>query len=195
MFSDNAPTLDLVRISNDRPAALPWVLRVLGPAGASLFVADLGDDRQIHPRTKLVGYHIAFLPHPNFELGAEVIDAMGGRGGQPASFGDRVLDAIPLIDAIFRSGTDFEFSNKMAASIFVSACPHGADSAVWWGAPTTSTFAAAQRATRGQRMLGVSLGCLLDARDLAFAPNIVDRHSVLHTDYPLSARGICSATR
>jgi hypothetical protein len=64
LFSDNAPTLDMVRISNDRPAALPWVLRVLGPAGASLFVADLGDDRQIHPRTKLVGYHIAFLPHP-----------------------------------------------------------------------------------------------------------------------------------
>ena len=43
---------------------------------------------------------------------------MGGRGGQPASFGDRIVDAIPLIDAIFRSGTDFEFSNKMAGIDF-----------------------------------------------------------------------------
>ena len=114
MFSDNAPTLDIVRISNDRArVAAMGALRGLGPTRASLFVADLGDTRQIHPRTRIAGYHVAILPHPKFEVGAEVIDAMGGNGGQPASFGDRVLDAVPIFD-MFRRHSDFEFSNKMA---------------------------------------------------------------------------------
>ena len=195
LFSDNAPTLDMVRISNDRPAALPWVLRVLGPAGASLFVADLGDERQIHPRTKLVGYHIAFLPHPQLEFGAEVIDAMGGRSGQPASFGDRVLDAIPLIDAIFRSGTDFEFSNKMAGIDFRWRMPS------WRGFELYGEGDADDFDIRRLRsvlledsgyLLGVSLGCLLDCGRLGVR---AEYHQTgiryyTHTDYPLSARGI-----
>src|SRR4029079_4522456 len=67
---------------------------------------------------KLAGYHIAALPHPRFEIGVEVIDAMGGNGGAPASFGDRLVDVVPLIDALFRSGSDFQFSNKMAGLDF-----------------------------------------------------------------------------
>ena len=61
--------------------------------------ADLGT-RQLHPHAKLVAYHLAALPHPHFELGVQVVDAMGGNGGQPASFGDRVLDAIPIVERI-----------------------------------------------------------------------------------------------
>jgi hypothetical protein len=116
LLSSNAPALDLIRISNDKPAALPWLFRYLGPMRGSLFLADLGG-QQFHPSAELVGYHVAALPYPQLEIGLEVIDAMGGRGGQPASFGDRVLDAIPIVD-VFRGNTDFQFSNKMAAADF-----------------------------------------------------------------------------
>ncbi len=194
LLSDNAPTFNTVRISNDQPAALPWVFGVLGPARASLFIADLGDARQIHPRTKLAGYHIAFLPRPNFEVGAEVIDAMGGRGGQPASFGDRVVDAIPLIDAIFRSGTDFQFSNKIAGIDFRWRMPS------WRGFELYGEGDADDFDIRRLRsvlledsgyLVGVSLGCLLECGRLGVH---AEYHQTgiryyTHTDYPMSARG------
>ena len=113
LLSDNAPALDMIRVSNDRPWVVPLVSRLLGPVRGSLFVADLGTDHQLHPHSKLIGYHAAALPSPHLEIGFEVIDAMGGNGGQPATFGDRVLDAIPVVDAL-RTGSDFQFSNKIA---------------------------------------------------------------------------------
>ena len=113
LLSMNAPPLDLLRIATQRPATLPWVFRRLGPASGTLFVADLGADEQIHPHAKLVGYHMGIAPHRNVELGLEVLDETGGNGAPPASFADRVVDAIPVIDA-FRTGSDFRFSNKLA---------------------------------------------------------------------------------
>jgi hypothetical protein len=195
LLSENAPTLDLVRISNDRPAALPWVFRVLGPIRATLFVADLGDTLQIHPRTKIAGYHIAFLPHPQFEIGVEVLDAMGGRGGQPASFGDRIVDAIPLIDAIFRSGTDFQFSNKMAGIDF-----HWRKQS-WRGFELYGEGVADDFDIRRLRsvlledsgyIFGVSLGCVLECGQMGIR---AEYHQTgiryyTHTDYPFESRGL-----
>lgn len=113
LLSTNAPSLDMIRLSTQRPAVLPWVFRYLGPASGMLFVADLGADHQIHPHAKLVGYHMALAPHRNVELGLGVIDETGGHGAPPASFADRVIDAIPIVDA-WRTGGDFQFSNKIA---------------------------------------------------------------------------------
>ncbi len=117
LLSDNAPPLDMVRISNDAPVVLPWWLHVAGPVRATLLVADLGDHDQIHPHSKLVAYHVSALPVKQLEVGVHVIDAMGGNGGQPASFGDRVLDVVPIFD-VFRTHSDFQFSNKMAGVDF-----------------------------------------------------------------------------
>ena len=114
LLSENAPPLDMIRIGSEEPFVLPWFLRAVGPMTMSFLVSDLGAEDQVHPHARLAAYHISFLPHPQFEIGVEVADAMGGRGGQPASFSDRIADAIPLIDAIFRTHSDFEFSNKMA---------------------------------------------------------------------------------
>ena len=194
MLSANAPTLDMVRISNDVPAALPWLFRLLGPARGTLFVADLGDTRQIHPRTKLAGYHIAFLPHPQFEFGAEILDAMGGRGGQPASFGDRIVDAIPLIDAIFRSGTDFQFSNKLAGIDFRWRMPS------WRGFELYGEGAADDFDIRRLRstlledsgyLVGVSLACLAECGRFGIRGEYHQTgiRYYTHFDYPLSARG------
>ena len=113
LLSMNAPPLDMIRVSTQRPAALPWVLRHLGLASGTLLVADLGTDRQIHAHSKLVAYRFAIAPHRNLEFGVAVLDETGGRGAPPGSFADRVLDAIPPIDAL-RTGSDFQFSNKLA---------------------------------------------------------------------------------
>ena len=113
LLSDNSPPLDMIRIWNDRAWRVPLVSRLLGPMRGTAFVADLGAARQRHPHTRLIGYHLAALPHPQLELGVQVLDAMGGRGGQPATLWNRVLDAIPVVDA-FRTKSDFQFSNKLA---------------------------------------------------------------------------------
>ncbi len=113
LLSANAPALDMVRLSMQRPAALPWWLRRLGRVHAMIAVADLGSERQTHPHAKLVVYRMSIVPHRNLEFGVQVRDETGGRGAPGASFGDRVLDAIPPIDA-WRTGSDFQFSNKLA---------------------------------------------------------------------------------
>jgi hypothetical protein len=56
---------------------------------------------------------MSIVPHRNLEFGVQVLDETGGPGAPGASFGDRVLDAIPPIDA-WRTGSDFQFSNKLA---------------------------------------------------------------------------------
>ncbi len=64
LLSANAPPLDMIRVTNDRPAALPSFLRYLGPLQGTLFVADLGTSNQIYPHSKLVGWHVSMLPTP-----------------------------------------------------------------------------------------------------------------------------------
>ncbi|HEY9228932.1 MAG TPA: capsule assembly Wzi family protein, partial [Gemmatimonadaceae bacterium] len=73
MLSDNAPSLDMVRIWNDRAWRVPLVSRLVGPIRGSAFVADLGNTRQNFSHTKLIGYHVAALPHPQLEIGLEVL--------------------------------------------------------------------------------------------------------------------------
>jgi len=118
LLSGNAPPLDMIRISTERPAPLPWLFRLLGPMYGTLFVADLGTSYQAHPHAKLAGYHVSMLPHPNLELGAEVIDETGGEGAPPGTFGDRVIDLfpvfdLPLFEMLYRGYGNLRFSNKL----------------------------------------------------------------------------------
>ncbi len=119
LLSGNAPPLDMIRISTERPTALPWLFRVLGPMYGTLFVADLGTSYQTHPHAKLAGYHVSMLPHPNVELGAEVIDETGGNGAPAGTFTDRVVDLfpvfdLPLLEMLYRGYGNLRFSNKLA---------------------------------------------------------------------------------
>ena len=119
LLSGNAPPLDMIRISMERPAALPWLFRLLGPMYGTLFVADLGTSHQDHPHAKLAGYHLSMLPHPNFEIGGEVIDETGGNGSPAGTFTDRVVDLfpvfdLPLLEMLYRGYGNLRFSNKLA---------------------------------------------------------------------------------
>jgi hypothetical protein len=115
LLSSNAPPLDLVRISNDSVTVLPGVLHVLGPVRATLLVADLGAAQQ-HPHEKLIAYHVAIAPHPQLELGLQLIDLMGGTDRPSTSFTAKLVDLFPFVDPILRRRSTFpdSLSNKMA---------------------------------------------------------------------------------
>jgi hypothetical protein len=123
LLSSNAPPLDMIRLSTDRPAKLPWIFGLLGPLRGTAFIADLGP-RQNFPHAKLIGYKLSGLVHPQFELGAQLVDEMGGRGSPPGLFRDRLYDLMPLID-IFKS-SDYQFSNKLAGIDFRWRLPRAA---------------------------------------------------------------------
>lgn len=110
VLSRNAPPLDAIRITNDRPAALPWVFRYLGPMRGTLFVADLGPNQHF-PYAQLVGIKLSGQPFSSLEISMHALDEMGGRGAPPSTFGDRVLDAL-IVPDLFRTHSDFQFSNK-----------------------------------------------------------------------------------
>lgn len=112
-LSHNAPALDLVQLRSDRPARLPGFLGRLGPVQGSLFVADLGR-HQNYPNAKLAGWKVTVLPSSRLELGVSVATHTAGRGAPAASFGERVVDLLPLIDVLFLQDRDLQFSNKLA---------------------------------------------------------------------------------
>jgi hypothetical protein len=111
--SDNAPGFDMVKLASDLPFRMPWFLGGLGPTRASFFVADLGDEQNF-PGAVLIGYKFSFLPSRRVEFGVSVSNQMGGRGAPSASFGDRLLDLVPIIDPLTLGSRDIEISNKFA---------------------------------------------------------------------------------
>ena len=199
LLSPSAPSLDIVRVSNDRPWTCRSSLGSSARCAARCSSADLGT-RQIHPHSKLVGYHLAALPHPQFELGVEVIDAMGGRGGQPATFSDRVLDAIPLIDAL-RTRSDFQFSNKMAGLDVRWRMPRWRGFELYAEGDVDDIDPRRLKSSfleDGGYIAGVSLSCLAQCGALGRACRVSsDGHSLLHARRVSDrrARPFCSATR
>ncbi len=193
LLSEDAPTMNLVRVSSDAPFTIPGISRVFGPMRWSGFVADLGAADQIHPHTKLAGYHLAALPHPRVEIGVEVIDAMGGNGGQPASFGDRLIDAVPLIDAIFRAGSDFQFSNKMAGVDFHWRMPSWLGFELYAEGDVDDFDIRRLRSSileDGGVIAGTSLSCLIECGRFGIRAEYRQTgiRYYTHSDYPLERR-------
>ncbi len=78
-FSNNASPLDQVRLSSAEPFRLPWLLSYLGPVKASLFVAQLEEDRDLS-RAKVSGWRVGFAPSRFVELGFNRMFQFGGKG-------------------------------------------------------------------------------------------------------------------
>jgi hypothetical protein len=194
LLSDNAPAMDMLRVASDRPFTLPWWFRVVGPLRATAFVSDLGAHDDVYSHTKLIGYHLAALPHPRLELGLGVVDAMGGTGGQPASFGDRVLDVVPIFD-VFRSHSDFQFSNKMVSADVHWRMPSWRGFELY-GETAIDDFDARRLSSiflqDGGYLVGTAFSCLADCGRMTVR---AEYHQTgirfyTHTDYPLADRGI-----
>jgi len=112
-ISGNAQPLPAVSIGVDTPITLPWLFRLAGPVRGTLMVAELGGD-QDPPHAKLAGWQVTMTPWARFELGVAVQAQTGGNGGPPATFFRRVVDRIPVIDAIAPQHADLQMSNKLA---------------------------------------------------------------------------------
>jgi len=78
-FSNNASPLDQVRLSSAEPFRLPWLLSYLGPVKASLFIAQLEEDRDLS-RAKVSGWRFGFAPSRFVELGFNRMFQFGGKG-------------------------------------------------------------------------------------------------------------------
>jgi hypothetical protein len=169
LVSDNAPALDMVRVANANPFRLPSFLRVFGPVSTDLFVADLGRDQNF-PHAKLVGYSASMLPHPRLELGAEVLDNMGGDGAPGASFFGRVEDALVLPIPLLRK-PDLRISNKLAGLNFKYRSPGNCYSVYGNGALDDADYRRIKSTLTQDAgyLLGVSAACLNASRGLSAA--------------------------
>ncbi|MGH7678163.1 MAG: capsule assembly Wzi family protein [Gemmatimonadaceae bacterium] len=112
-ISGNAMPFPSVSLSTDTAITLPWVLRHAGRTRGVLFISDLGGT-QVPPHARLVGWQASIQPWSRFELGVAVTAQMGGNGGPPATFFQRVVDLLPLIDALAPQHADLQISNKLA---------------------------------------------------------------------------------
>ena len=191
LFSTTSPALDMVTIANDRPAAMPWIFRLLGPMRGTFSVADQGTD-VVHPHATLISYHIAALPTRYFEFGLQVIDAMGGEGGQTASLGKRIIDILPYVPAIFHATNSFQFSNKMAGGDARIRIP-SADGLELYGEGVLDDFDPRRLRSSfledGGYIFGAYLACLFDCGRFGVR---AEYHQTgiryyTHPDYPIEA--------
>jgi len=89
LWSDNAEPIDMVRITNPEPFRLPSVLGLLGPVRVDHFVGRLEGHGYI-PHPFVYGQKINFKPIPSLEIGFGRTITIGGKGGDPFTWGNFV---------------------------------------------------------------------------------------------------------
>jgi hypothetical protein len=112
-ISGNAAAPPAISIGFDTAMVLPWILRLAGPIRFHFMVADLGPT-QDPPHTKLAGWQVSIQPWSRFEIAIAVATQQGGDGGPSATLLERVVDLLPLIDALAPQRADLQISNKVA---------------------------------------------------------------------------------
>ena len=185
LLSTNAPPFDMVRIANDGAWRIPKLSSLTGPLRASLFVADLGARNLPHPHSKVIAYHLSMLPAANFELGLQVLNAMGGDGGVGASFGDRLLDAM-ILPLIFRRDAAFQFSNRLVGLDAHWRMPR------WRGLDVYVESDADDFNGRAGALVGVSLACLGECGKTSVRAEFHRTGELFYTHWsnPISAQGL-----
>jgi hypothetical protein len=112
-ISGHASPLPAISVGTDTSITLPWLFRHAGSVRFTGFVADLGPS-QVPRHTKLAGWQASLQRWSRFELGVAVLAQQGGEGGPKASLLERVVDLLPIIDALAPQHADLQFSNKLA---------------------------------------------------------------------------------
>jgi hypothetical protein len=110
-LASDAPALDQISLSGDRPFRLPSFLRLLGPAQATLVLADLGAST-VRSHSHLLAYKVSVRPTASLELGATFLNHFGGAGARQSSLGNHIIDFIPLID-VFRKHNYFDSTRTL----------------------------------------------------------------------------------
>lgn len=112
VLTSNARPLDMVRLTNPKPATLPWIFRYLGPFRFDLFVSRLEHDRVV-PEPYFSGLRINIKPVSWFELGGSRTVLFGGKGRPAVGFDDFLT-----IVGGNNLGGDEDTSNQLAAFDF-----------------------------------------------------------------------------
>lgn len=105
-LASDAPALDQVALSADRPFLLPGVFRRLGPAQGTVLLADLGASR-VRSHSRLLAYKVSIQPAATVELGGTFFNHFDGEGARSSRTIDRVIDFLPFVD-IFRRHNYFD---------------------------------------------------------------------------------------
>ena len=95
-LSSNVRGLTMVRLYNERPGRLPWILSGLGPVAFGATVVGMGENRDT-PGSVASLLEASIRPHPNLELGALFMSHQAGEGAPEARWWERVRDAIPFL--------------------------------------------------------------------------------------------------
>ncbi len=112
-ISGTALPLPAISLGTDTSVILPWWFRHAGRTRATIFLATLGGD-QVPSYARLAGWQVSVQPWSRFELGVAVLAQTGGDGGPEATFLQRVVDLLPVIDALAPQHADLQISNKLA---------------------------------------------------------------------------------
>ena len=91
LMSNNAPPMDMIKLSNPEPILLPWIFSYLGPVQFNLFFSQLNDERPDISELAnpfLYGLRLGFKPHPFLEFGVSHLAMFGGLGRRDLSLGD-----------------------------------------------------------------------------------------------------------
>ena len=106
-FSTNPRPLDGVRITNPKPARLPWVFKYLGEWRYTLYGFNLGPE-QTHKWPWIAGYKFSLMPVKYVEFGFGHTVEMGGEGAPSLS----ALDVLGEFTGFRPAGTDPTSPNK-----------------------------------------------------------------------------------
>ena len=102
--------LDMVRIASDTP----FYVWPFGPARATVTLTDLGTNQRF-PHSRIVAYKLGGNPWTwRVEFGVSVLAEEGGQGAPAATFGDKLVDVVPLLKYTISSQNRNQFSNKFA---------------------------------------------------------------------------------
>ncbi|CAG0943283.1 hypothetical protein ANRL1_01278 [Anaerolineae bacterium] len=91
VLTDNARPFDLIKLTNPKPAVLPWIFRYLGPVKLTGFVTRLEESRDF-ANPYLAGLRVDLKPHPNVNIGIARVAIFGGAG--------RHVDLNVILDVI-----------------------------------------------------------------------------------------------
>lgn len=87
LITNNAKPFDMVKVTVDHPALLPWIFGYLGPFRPTVFLTRLEEERDF-PHANLFGMRLDFKPLPSFQFGLNRVFMLGGEGRESLDFND-----------------------------------------------------------------------------------------------------------
>jgi hypothetical protein len=79
LLTDNARPFDLIKLTNPKPAALPWIFSYIGQVKLTAFATRLEEDRDF-ANPYLAGIRLDLKPHRNVNIGIARVALFGGAG-------------------------------------------------------------------------------------------------------------------